>query len=76
MNKAYEYGHITCSMYNGQIDADKKEMKLNRNLLMTGRARQLTYSTVERSEQTYDRTISIQELVNHRNFHLQRSEEL
>jgi len=76
MNKAYEYGHITCAMYNGQIDADKKEMKLNRTLLMTGRARQLTYSTVERSEQSHDRTISIQELVNHRNFHLQRSEEL
>lgn len=76
MNKAYEYGHITCVMYNGQIDANKKEMKLNRTLLMTGRARQLTYSTVIRSEETHDRTISLQELVNHRNFHLQRSEKL
>ena len=87
MNKAYEYGHVTCAMYNGAIDKDKKEMKLNRTLLMMGKARQLTYSSkahnkdTERkdvnenlegaSDQT-DKTMSIQELVKHSDSRLER----
>ena len=87
MYKAYEYGHVTCAMYNGAIDKDKKEMKLNRTLLMSGKARQLTYSPKAHDDDvgnqdekelssrvSYqgDKTISIQEIVKYSNPHLDR----
>ena len=86
MYKAYEYGHVTCAMYNGAIDKDKKEMKLNRTLLMSGKARQLTYSPKAHDDVGHqdekelssrvsyqgDKTISIQEIVKYSNPHLDR----
>ena len=78
MNKAYEYGHIACAMYNGKTDIGKKEMKLNRTLLMTGRARQITEVKVELSEQDrakyihHNTPLSIGEIAEYRNSRLER----